>query len=208
MAAEVRGKQYQRYLLDIMAIYRQRQDLKVYLELLLSLAAIGMFIIFAIKPTLITIADLLVKINSEQETSDLMTTKISNLTSATTLFNKERDNIALLQTAIPSGPSVDTYVRQVEGVSQKDSLTLSNLSIAKVELIPTVSSSSADVSVQKTINLTLSITGNYESLLSFLKDLENLRRPGNLNKLNITTDSSDKTNQTLDLTSTSLVPYN
>src|SRR5258708_29137114 len=143
MAAEWKGGNYQKYLLDVMALYRQRPDLKAYLEVLLSIVTIGMFILFAIKPTLITIADLWTKIQSEQITSDQLDVKIKNLGLAQTIFNKEKTNIDLLNQAIPTGPDVASYVRQLEGVIKKDSITTTTISVDKASLLAPASASAS-----------------------------------------------------------------
>lgn len=192
MAASFKEVGYQKYFYNILALYRQRQDIKAYLEILLSIATIALFVIFAIKPTFVTIADLLVKINNQQQTSDQLDTKIKHLGIAQTLYNKEETNIALLNSAIPSGPNAPSYVRQVEGIIQKDGLTESSLSIDKLDLLSTNSSGSA------TLNLTTTINGNYQNLTGFLQDLENLRRPSILSKIDFTSGS---------LTTTSEAPY-
>lgn len=190
MAATFKQEDYQKYLYNIVALYKQRQDLKAYLEIILSIGTIALFVIFAIKPTFVTIADLLVKINNQQQTSDQLDTKIKNLQIAQTEYNQEQTNIALLKTAVPSGPDVSSYVRQVEGTIQKNGLTESSLSIDKLDLLSTGASGSA------TLNLTTTITGNYQNLTNFLQDLENLRRPSILSKVDFTSGSLTTTNKT------------
>jgi len=189
MAASFKGQDYQKYLYNIVALYKQRQDLKAYLEILLSIGTIALFVVFAIKPTLITIADLVVKINNQQQTSDALDTKIKNLGIAQTLYNQEAANITLLNSAIPNGSSVPSYVRQVEGAIQKNSVTESSLSIDKVDLLSTNSTGSAS------FNLTTTVSGNYQNLVSFMQDLENLRRPSILSKVDFTSGSLTTTNQ-------------
>src|SRR5579859_5168155 len=179
MAVEWQGRQYQKYLLDIMSVYRQRQDLKAYLELLLSVGVIAMFILFAIKPTLVTIADLLTKINSEQLTSNEMDTKIANLSTAQTLFNQEENNIQYINQAVPDGANVASYIRQIEGVVKKDSVSAVNLTVGQTTLLPsTVATGSAN-----TATVSVSMSGNYQNLGNAMQDLENLRRPALLNKI-------------------------
>src|SRR5258708_1974559 len=201
MAAEWKGGNYQKYLLDVMALYRQRPDLKAYLEVLLSIVTIGMFILFAIKPTLITIADLWTKIQSEQITSDQLDTKIKNLGLAQTVFNKEKTNIDLLNQAIPTAPDVASYVRQIEGVIKKDSITTTTISVDKASLL-------APASASASMGVSFSVSGTYQNLSNLLFDLENLRRPSIIKKLDYNVVQIGQTSKTLNLSVTSDVPYN
>ena len=210
MAADWKGGQYQRYLLNISALYKQRPDLKAYLELLLSIGAIAMFIVFAIKPTLITIADLLTKINSEQQTSTALDTKLKNLGTALTIFTEQKPNIDVLNTSVPTGPDVASYIRQIEGVVKKNSGSVTTISVDQVNLIApsTIASASADTSSPKTINISLSVSGTYQNLFGLLQDLENLRRPETLNKLDFNIVQTSDNSKTLNLTLSSQSPYN
>lgn len=188
--AAIQGQNYQRYLYNIVALYKQRQDLKAYLEILLSIAAVGVFVIFAIKPTFITIADLIVKIDNQQKTSDALDLKIKNLGIAQTTLNQQQNNIKLLDDAIPSGPSYPAYIRQVEGAIQKEGVTEDNLTSKNIDLLGTSASGSAS------FTLTTNVSGNYQNILSFIKDIENLRRPSILDKITFTANSLNVINET------------
>lgn len=200
MRNSFRGREYQKYLLNIMALYKQRPDLKAYLELLLSIATIGVFVIFAIKPTLVTIADLIIKINTLQQTSDAMDTKIKNLGIAQTLYNANGDKITLLnEQAVPANPNVAAYVRQTEGLTKKNNISTVSVSVDTSPLVAATGSG--------TINVTETLTGAYGDLASFLKDVELLRRPTFIDKLDIVSFNSGQ-GTTLNLTTQSEVPYN
>jgi Tfp pilus assembly protein PilO len=196
MAANFNGPVYQKYLLNILALYKQRQDLKEYLELLFSIAAIGIFVIFAIKPTIITITDLVTKINVEEDTSNKLETKIKNLGIAQTRFNSEENKINLLNDAIPDTPNVPSYVRQLEGLVKKENLKIINTTVQKVDVL------SSSASAEQSINPTVSVSGNFDSLKNFLKDIESLRRPGYISKMDFASGSAE-----LNLTITPLAPY-
>jgi len=153
---------YQRYLLDIVALYRRKPNLKIYLELLLSIVTIGILTLFAIKPTVLTIAELVVKINSQQQTSDQMDTKIKNLGIAQTLFNQEQANIQLLNQAVPTGPDVQTYIRQIEGLLKKQGLTPTTLSVGQVDLLSQKeATAAATTSSQAAFTITISSSSSF-----------------------------------------------
>lgn len=187
---------YKKYLLNIVALYKQRQDIKQYLELLFSIAAISLFVVFAIKPTLVTIGDLVTKISVLQDTSNKLETKIKNLGIAQNKFNSAGDKISLLNVAVPDKPDVLTYVRQLEGMIKKESIQSITTTVSPVNLL--VSSGSANESITTTV----SVTGNFDSLKNFLKDIETLRRPALISKMDFASGSSG-----LSLTVTPLAPF-
>src|SRR5258708_1463160 len=207
MAAEWKGGQYQKYLLNVMALYRQRPDLKAYLEVLLSIVTIGMFILFAVKPTFVTIADLWTKIKAEQITSDQLDTKIKNLGLAQTVFNSQAANLTLLDQAVPTGPNIGTYVRQIEGVVKKDNVTTTTLSVNKTDLI-SLATASALTQSSSSVGVSISVTGTYQNLSSFLADLETLRRPTIIKKLDYNLVQISESVKVLNLNVLVSIPYN
>ncbi len=208
MAANWQGSStYQRYLLDIVALYRRKPNLKIYLELLLSIVTIGILTLFAIKPTVLTIAELIVKINSQQQTSDQMDTKIKNLGIAQTLFNQEQANIQLLNQAVPTGPDVQTYIRQIEGLLKKQGLTPTTLSVGQVDLLSQKEATAAATTSSQAA-FTITISGAYQQLLNLMQDLENLRRPALLNKLDFTINDANPETKTLTLVLSAQAPFN
>lgn len=203
MAASIRQSQYQKYMLNIVALYQRRADLKAYTEILLSIAAVIFFIIFAIKPTVVTIANLIVKINSEQQTSDQMTTKINNLITAQGIFNQQTSNINFLKQAVPNGPDVATYIRQIEGVIKRDGLSPITIGSGDVNIITPTATASA----QKLI-ATVSVSGSYDQLTTFINDIETLRRPAIIGKLDFSLTQISQGQQGLTLTISPQTPFN
>jgi len=196
MAAQGANQTFQKYLLSISVLYQQKQSLREYVELLLSLIAIGTFVVFAIKPTLVTIGDLFTKINVEQATSDALDTKIKNLGIAQNQFNANEDKINLLQTAVPAVADPGGYIRQLEGLAKKENLTIINTSSSKVDIIQ------ASASANQAVAPTISVSGDFAHLENFLKDVESLRRPSIIQKLDFS-----QTNNVLSLTVTPNAPF-
>ncbi|HWA52235.1 MAG TPA: hypothetical protein VG895_04225 [Patescibacteria group bacterium] len=189
---------YQRYFANIFALYRQRQDLKSYLEVLLSITAVAIFFVFAIKPTLVTISDLLTKIQAEQQTSDALDTKIKNLGIAQNLFNQNEDKIKLLDQAVPFNPGIQDYIRQIVGLAQKENVSIQSMQTSNIPLVASSSAAPAAQSAQ----ITFLATGDYSSLENMIKDIENLRRPANFIKFDLSIQ-----NNVLNLTITPQIPY-
>lgn len=193
---------YRSYFLNIVGRYKERADVKIYLEILLSLATITIFAIFALRPTLLTIAELIKEIESKEQTIATMDTKIENLSQAQTVYNQQRANVELLNSAVPTGPSPDGFVRQMEGLSAKHQVALRGLELDSVVVLGTQTSQNksrkGDLEKLPGAAFTLPFQTSlfvpieaYPSLSSFLEDIESLRRPAKIDRLVYTTSEQE-----------------
>jgi hypothetical protein len=181
---------YKSYFLNVAGQYRERADVKVYLEILLSLATVTIFSIFALRPTLLTIAELIKEIETKEGTIAVIDSKIQDLSKAQLLNDQQRANISLLQIAIPKEPYPDIFARQVEVLTQKHQTPLSSFTIGKTLILgestiaekaptTTVSESSSEelgFSMQTKVNIT-----NFTSSSNLFGEIEKLRRPVGIN---------------------------
>jgi Tfp pilus assembly protein PilO len=174
---------YRVYFRNIIAIYRQRKDVKMFLELILSMITISIFLTFAFRPTFLTIIDLVKEIKSKKETLVKMDTKIRNLGKAEELYGQKQAQIELLKTAVPDRPLPETFVQQIEGLANKYSVDISGITISNLTLKgkekPKKEKDKVDQLPQEAgaLPFSVSIKGNYQALIAFLSELENLLRP-------------------------------
>lgn len=204
---------YKAYLLNTAAQYRQRRDIRAYLEILLSLATVSIFSIFALRPTLITIAELLKDIESKEKTIATMDTKIENLANAKSLYQSQGRNIALLNSSIPNGASPETLVRQLEGITARYSVNVRSASVGNAPLSGAGNNSDSSNSNNdefpegsNVLSFSVNVDGDYQLLADFLEGLENLRRPVKIDRIIFASRDGQEGN-TLTLTVTSRTPY-
>ena len=192
---------YKKYLQNVVLLYKKRQDIRIYTELILSLVTVAVFGAFAIRPTINTILKLNSEIDTKRETIDKMDSKIENLIAAEDLYDREIDRVNILNNSIPEKPPVDNVIRQLEGIAQRSGAILTSLNIENVSILGrSVENKKSDKDADrfelpkdtKGYSLSIKIGGNYESLLSFMKDVENMRIPIYLQLSNIETVSIDK----------------
>lgn len=189
---------YKGYFLNVLNIYRQKEDLRMFLEILLSLATISFFAAFALRPTLVTIAALLKEIQSKDELVNKLDSKIQNLSTAQTLLEGETSRLPLIEDAVPSSPSPEDFVRQLEGLANKNGVNLLGVSLGQVTLLGEVKKAPAEEGVnplpENTLGIpfSISLSGAYPNLLGFLADLENLRRPSAIDTTGLTATETDE----------------
>lgn len=189
---------YKSFFLDILRVYRERPDFRAYLELVLSLVAITIFSAFAIRPTILTILELNKEINTKEDTLAKLNTKITNLQSANEELVAVSEDLTYVKQAVPSLAEPEQFIRQIEGLTSKHSVSILGLSASDVVLLGSAGSvkrSKETVELPRNaseVPITLSVTASYPSLLSFLKDLENLRRPIKIDSLSFNSTQTDE----------------
>ena len=203
---------YKEYFLNVLTIYKQKEDLRMFLEILLSLATVSFFGAFALRPTLVTIAALLTEINSKEEIVAKLDTKIQNLSLATSLMESEATRLPFIENAVPASASPETLVRQVEGLAAKNGINLLGVSLGQVTLVGEVKKAPPEEGVTPLpedalgISFSISLSGNYPEILGFLADLEKLRRPLAIDTTGITTTEREE-GKTLVILVSGRAPY-
>ena len=192
---------YKELFLKLLIIYKKRNDVRMFLEILLSLITITIFSIFALKPTLLTISQLIKDNREKEETINKMEQKIKNIATAQNIYNQNIEKISLIEQAIPNTPTPENLLRQIEGIAYTNSVTVIGSSVNEVVLIGEEKKKKNKNEIKNlpenvsTITFSVNLTGPYLSLYSFLFDLENSRRPLIINSINI--NSSKKENESI-----------
>lgn len=209
---------YRSYFLNVIARYRERADVKAYIEILLSLATISIFAIFALRPTLLTIAGLMKEIESKRQTLDQMQTKIEKLTSAKTLYDREMTRITLLNNSIPESPDPEVFARQIEGLSENYDSKVLGISVGEAVIVgkgaPPANKKSKNLKPLPEGVKELSVSATYMSgldrysaLANIISGFENLQRPAKIDSIRINTASDEDKTKVLELSIEARLPY-
>ena len=204
---------YKDFFLNVVAAYNNKPDLKIYLELVLSLITIVAFSVFAIRPTLLTIIQLTKEIADKEESVINLNQKIKDLQTANFLLQSRTDDLILISQAVPDGPSPDIFIRQIEKIIKDSNLSIINFSISDVVYLgENKKTSKSDVSLEElakgsdSLPFTISLTGNYQSIYNFLNVMENMRRPVKIDTLAINSNTLDLENKLI-LNLSGRIPY-
>lgn len=201
---------YRNLFINTISQYQKKKDIKVYTELILSLTTIVVFSVFALRPTLLTIAKLIKEVESKEETLNTLSNKLNNLNVARSTYEKEQDNIKLLDISVPKHPNVDSHIRQVEGLVENKPIQVNSFSVGGVTILNSDDNlQNKQPSESKKINtmtFSLNVTSNYETITNLILSLENLRRPVTIESFSIERNQKDE-NKTLTLVTKGNVPY-
>lgn len=193
---------YKSFFLNILSQYKERSELKAYLEILLSLTTISVFAIFALRPTILTIAELIGQIEEKKDTVARMDQKIENLSSAQSLYDREGANIELLiNYSIPKSTNSDIFARHVEALSVKHSLSITTFKLGRGPIYKKdnsgfiVGTDVSETTNKSGLDFNLTVTSsldNYAGVESFLREFENLRTPPEIRSVNLNAKSEDR----------------
>lgn len=176
---------YRHYLVNIIALYQKREDIRAFLSILLSLAAISILGLFALRPTLVTIGSLTSRIREKEETVQQLDQKINALRQAQEVRSRQSANISLLTEAVPDNSSPHTFYPQVEGLSTRNQVGLVTYSIDK-SVVKGVSSgqgarpSGSNIAGEQYLTGSFSFASDYQSIQRLMLELENMIRPAEI----------------------------
>jgi Tfp pilus assembly protein PilO len=166
----------QKKIKETLGKFYQQPVARVSLEFFLSLLAIVFFTIFAIRPTILTIADLIKEIEDKQEIEQQLQRKIAALASAQEEYQLLQDKIQLLDQAIPSKPELVRTLKVIEKIATENKVIVSNLRATAIPEEEDVSVASADQLTRIDLYISLQAVGDYPSLRDFVEALHQYRR--------------------------------
>jgi hypothetical protein len=188
---------YRGFFLNIAALYKQKADLRAFLEIVLSITTVIVFLLFALKPTALTIINLLQQINEKKQTLVGLTQKVNDLQTVNGILDQDQNLIPSIDSAVPNVPNPDILSEQAEGLASKDAVEILGISVNQVTLL-------GANSTKKITGVTplpqgayempfsLSIEGPYTNLIAFVNDFENLGLASRIDSLTISSSVTDK----------------
>lgn len=179
-------RRYQHYFLSISTLYR-RKKVRVYTELVLTILIICFFLFFAIKPTLVTITSLVKTLSDQKLVSQKLEEKINSLNLAQSQYNLVQPDLYLLDEAIPVQPQIAILIKQLETLGRYSGVTIDGIQLTKINLMDNEAGLK-----QEPIGFNIAVSGDYQSLKYFLKNISSFRRVILIDNFNFKTGKTDK----------------
>jgi len=131
--------------------------------------------LFAIKPTLTTMSDLIKEIDDKKELNQQLEKKVVALGTAQGVYLTYQSRLGLLDEAIPSQPQLIKSLKTLEKLATDDQVTIESLSMATIP-----DETTADVSSDKlqrvALPVNVTVVGDYLAIRSYVESLRNMRR--------------------------------
>ncbi len=164
-----------RQLLDSLTQFYEKPIAKASVELFLSIAAVLFFAIFAIRPTLITMSDLVKEIEDKRELDKKLSQKIAALSSAQAEYLKVEQRLGVLETNIPTNPQVIENLKIIEKLASEQKITINNLTISDVPKdIP--GDTGFDKLERRNLKFTVTVGGEFPAIRAFIASLMTSQR--------------------------------
>ncbi len=171
-----RNSNYEKYYQDILPYFKNEKTQK-YFAIILTISASIFFFLFAINPTLSTIAKLKRQITDSKIVEGKLSQKINNLSSLSQAYESAKGDIPLIMDAIPQSANAPTLVGQIQSLAQQSSVNISSINVSPVNL------SSQSSSTSSTFGFEVTGKSTYDNLQKFLSNLVNMQRAVSINSI-------------------------
>ena len=158
----------------------QRPEIKVSVEVILSVFAIAFLLLVAVRPTLATVAELKKKIEDYEVVDKKLNSKITQLTRAEKELRENSADLYLFQKGVPDSFDYADLAKRVEIVAIEEGINLETLSFSRADI------TGEEVTVEKKDKkgsfvegeflLRFSLNGEEVKIISFLEKVEKLDR--------------------------------
>lgn len=160
---------------QVLAEFYQRPIAQVSSELIFSIVAVTVFAVFAIRPTLLTMSNLVKEMQDKETLNQALSQKIASLSSAQSEYISNQDKIVILDEAIPPNPRMAEAITIIEKIASENNLFIQNMSATDVPREDSTATVSAEKNrVSKPIIVT--VQGDYPTIRKFVTDLQKTRR--------------------------------
>lgn len=149
----------------------KRKKLIAYAYIILTLLTVSFFGIFAITPTLSTIANLNKQYQDNLLVRDALNKKLSNLKLLDTQYQNVQPDIAIIYNAIPQTTKIPQLTRQLENIASQDNVLLTRLDFANTEIFPNTKEEPI-----YSFAFTIAAEGSQADIDKFLSDVINFDR--------------------------------
>lgn len=168
-------EKYDKYL-ELMPDFKQEKTQK-FTTVFLTLVAFIILLIFAINPTLSTIAKLQKQVEDAKFVKEKLDQKINNLSILQTKYTNLQPDLPVVYNAIPKKSEAPRLIGQIQALLQEANLTIVSLQVSDIPTSQTdnFSSYSFDVSAR----------GDYQNMLNFLENITNMQRVVALSNISI-----------------------
>lgn len=159
----------------------KQEKTQKFTTILLTIIALAIFGIFAINPTISTIAGLQKELDDNTLVDNKLQEKINNLSSLQKKYNGMQKDLPLILSAIPKDSQVPLLAAQVQAVAKNTNVGIENFQSFQVGVQETASPRN-----YSSFSFTVSAVGAYNDVYNFLKNLSSMQRVISIDLLSLT----------------------
>lgn len=175
--------------------YYEKSSVASTLAVVLSLFLVSFFIIVALRPTLVKIAELRKTIEESEKTLAQLETKVQALNRASQVWNEATPYLGYLQTSIPIEPEYRSLYKEIEALALREGVVYKSGSLGSVILSSRLAFPyEPDINMDGLlISYSMNVEGEYIELVDFMRTFITLDRIMSVDSIsfNETTDTEN-----------------
>lgn len=181
----------QRYLKDI-KLLSPIADEKVqqYAFVVFTVVALSVFGLFAISPTITTILELRKKLEDSELVNQQLAQKLTNLSSLQQAYANLGTDLETVNKAIPTHPDVARLIGQLQTIATEENVSIQELQSFPAPIYEPKKKKGKDK--YPSFEFSVEVTGTYNNLQSFLKQLTAFERIVTVTSVGVEKDSSQE----------------
>lgn len=145
--------------------YKNDKGFRNNVNFILTFASVLIFGIFAIRPSIAIISDLLKQINDYKQVNSVLIEKITILNEVNNNQSKLEQETNLANSALPESPDEGNYIRNINYLSGRNNVQAAGISFT-----------TGEEGGLGTLNFELTVYGDYSNIIKFIGDLNQLLR--------------------------------
>lgn len=199
------ASKYQQQLSSALYNFYQKPVARVSVELFLTIGLVMFLAIFAIRPTLITMSNLIKEIDDKKAHHEKLEKKIVSLATAQSEYSSFEDRLPYLDQAISSKPELVYSLKVIEKLASDNNVVMSGMTVSE---LPTEETTDTPFStrVLNTLPISLNMVGDYISIRNFTEAIRNNRHAYMIENISFNL-NKDETVQILNTSLTLSAPY-
>ncbi len=201
-------QRYRKYFVDLRRLYQARKEVRAYMSLAFAIITSGFFMIFAIRPTVVTIASLFSEVRAQQDIDARLDKKAENLRKAYETYGAVKDRLSILEQSGPENPQIAAFLEQVEALAPDSGVSIKAFNFDNIDIYDKSAPIEGKASKKfQQAGFSVTVNGNYDQINRFITGIEGMRRVVILNTFTYGTSRGDASGENLTLSVTGGVVY-
>lgn len=169
--------QHRRELMTIVNKFYAKPAARVSLELFITIGVIMFFAVFAIRPTLLTMSDLIKEIEDKRKLDQALTQKVAALSTGQTEYLNVQPRLTILDEAIPPDPNLVEALKIIEKIASDTQTAVAGIVIPELPQVSDPNTTPTNVAPSRQdFTLTITLIGDYTRARNFVAGLQAAQR--------------------------------
>ncbi len=165
----------------------KEERMQKFTTLVFTIIALSFFGLFAINPTLSTIANLNKQLSDSKFVDQELQSKINNLYLLQEKYGQLTPDIPYVLDSFPKNPQVPLLIAQLQSLAQSSNVAITGLQTFEIE----IPNSSVNTKKYYAFSFSISANGSYESISKFIDSMIKMQRIVSINILSLSRNSGE-----------------